>query len=82
MIAASELLVGEEYLGVNYSKDRDNKAFGQASGASIDRPLSGDFQALFLQTGNDSEWTATTQGSKLTHFHLADKKKNEEWKEI
>jgi len=45
VIAASELLVGEEYLGVNYSEDRDNRAFGQASGASIDRPLSGDFQA-------------------------------------
>lgn len=37
MIAASELLVGEEYLGVNYSEDRDNRAFGQASGASIDK---------------------------------------------
>lgn len=37
VIAASELLVGEEYLGVNYSEDRDNRAFGQASGASIDK---------------------------------------------
>lgn len=45
VIAASELLVGEEYLGVILSEDRDNRAFGQASGASIDRPLSGDFQA-------------------------------------
>lgn len=45
VIAASELLVGEEYLGLNYEEDRDNRAFGQASGASIDRPLRGDFQA-------------------------------------
>lgn len=45
VIVASELLVGEEYPEVNYSEDRDNRAFGQASDASIDRPLSGDFQA-------------------------------------